>query len=154
MNPSEASASQRLQRIAEEFADLDLRERLELLLEFADRLPPLPPKYRAEREAGKHRVHECQSPVFLWAELGADLRFTLIADVAPEAPTVKGFVSLLCEAFNGAPVGEVLAVEPNVVQRLGLTEALGMQRMRGLHGILFAVRRHAQTALDVAGENR
>ena len=32
---------------------------------------------------------------------------------------------------------EVLNVEPNVIGRLGLTEALGMQRMRGLHGMLY-----------------
>jgi cysteine desulfuration protein SufE len=136
----------RLNRIADEFGELEPRERLELLLEYAERLPPLPQKYQAERDAGLHRVQECQTPVFIWVEL-ADSRVEIIADVAPEAPTVKGFVSLLREAFHAAPAGEVLAVEQNLVQRLGLVEALGMVRMRGLLGILFAVRKRVQAAL-------
>lgn len=140
------TVTDRLNQIADEFADLDPRERLELLLDFAERLPPLPEKYQAERDAGLHRVRECQTPVFLWVELH-DGRVELIADVAPEAPTVKGFVSLLREAFQAAPAAEVLAVDQALVQRLGLAEALGMVRMRGLVSILFAVRRYVQAAL-------
>jgi cysteine desulfuration protein SufE len=136
----------RVNRIAADFAELEPRERLELLLEFAERLPPLPDKYKADRDAGLHRVRECQTPVFIWVEL-ADSRVELIADVAPEAPTVKGFVSLLREAFQGEPAAEVVAVEQDLVKRLGLLESLGMVRMRGLVSILFAVRRQVQAAL-------
>ncbi len=136
----------RLNQIANEFGELEPRERLELLLEYAERLPPLPEKYKAERDAGLHRVRECQTPVFIWVEL-ADSRVELFADVAPEAPTVKGFVSLLREAFHAAPAAEVVAVEQNLVQQLGLVEALGMVRMRGLISILFAVRRQVQAAV-------
>ena len=70
--------------VVEEFADLDGREKLELLLDFAAGLPPLPPEYAARKAAEDHRVHECQSPVFLWAE-AVDGRGRLVADVAPEA---------------------------------------------------------------------
>lgn len=143
---SDSIVTARLNQIADEFADLDPRERLELLLDFAERLPPLPEKYQAERDAGLHRVRECQTPVFLWVELH-DGQVELIADVAPEAPTVKGFVSLLREAFQDAPAAEVLALDQALVQRLGLAEALGMVRMRGLVSILFAVRRYVQAAL-------
>ena len=72
----------------------------------------------------------------------------LVADVAPEAPTVKGFVSVLCETFEQAAAVDALAIETNLVERLGLLPALGMQRMRGLHAILYSVRRQIQTALQ------
>ncbi len=134
-------------RLAEEFLDVEPRQRLELLLESAERLPPLPAKYRAERDAGLHRVHECQSPVFLWIELDAQQRVTLYADVAPTAPTVKGFVSLLSEVLSGAPAAEALTLEPSFVHRLGLAAALGMVRMRGLNAILFAVHKRLEQAL-------
>ena len=74
---------ERLAAIEAEFADLDPRERLELLLEFAEKLAPLPPHYQAERDAGLHRVHECQTPVFLWTTV-EDGRVRIDADVAPE----------------------------------------------------------------------
>ena len=131
--------AQRVDEIAEEFADLEPRERLELLLEFAEKLPPLPAKYQAQRDAGLNRVHECQTPVFLWTEV-EDGQVHIYADSAPEAPTVKGFVSVLVELFSGAAAEEVLAIEPDLVNRFGLVEALGMVRMRGLHAIAYHIR--------------
>ena len=141
--------SARLNEIADEFADLEPRERLELLLDFSERMPPLPERFRAERDAGLHRVQECQTPVFLWIEV-VDGRVQMFAGVAPEAPTVKGFVNLLRENFHGAPAAEVLAIEQSLLARLGLTEALGMVRMRGLYSILFAVRKQVTAATHVA----
>lgn len=133
------SPATRLDEIAEEFADLDPRERLELLLDFADNLPELPPEYEARKQAGENRVHECQTPVFLFAEL-RDGRVHVYAAVAEEAPTVKGFVAILVEAFSGAEPAEVLNVKPNLLARLGLQEALGMTRMRGLNAVLHRLR--------------
>ncbi len=145
-----STPSQRLDAIAAEFAELEPRERLELLLEFAEKLARLPDQLRAERDAGLNRVHECQTPVFLWVEIG-DGRVRIFADVAPEAPTVKGFVSLLADIFSEATPGEALAVEPNVVQRFALAEALGMVRLRGMQAIAQAIRRKISEASQ-AGE--
>ena len=138
MNP----ASARLESISGEFAELEPRERLELLLEFAEKLPPLPARYHAERDEGLGRVVECQTPVFLWVTL-EDGRVRIDADVAPEAPTVKGFVSLLVDIFSGVTPQEALAIEGNIVERFGLADpkALGMVRMRGLHAITQHIRR-------------
>jgi cysteine desulfuration protein SufE len=113
-------------------------------LEFAEKLPPLPARLEAERDAGMNRVHECQTPVFLWTELDEG-RVRIYADVAPEAPTVKGFVGLLIELFSGAAPEEVLEIDANLVQRFGLVEALGMVRMRGLHAIAHHIRQRIAT---------
>ena len=135
----------RLTQLAEEFADLEPRERLELLLDYAERLPKLPEKYQAERDAGLHRIRECQTPVFLWVEL-PNGHVQVIADAAPEAPTVKGFVNVLREAFGGATPADALAVDQNLVQQFGLAEVLGMVRMRGLLSIQAALRRQIRAA--------
>ena len=143
-----SQAATKLDEVVEEFAGLEPRERLELLLDFADNLPPLPPEYQARRDAGENRVHECQTAVYLWVEL-RDGRVELYADVAPEAPTVKGYVAILVDAFTGATPDEVLAVKPDLLHRLGLVDALGMVRMRGLGALLNRVRegvRDAQAA--------
>lgn len=134
-----AKAQQRLDEIVEEFADLEPRERLELLLDFAEALPELPDALRGERDRGDHRVHECMTPVYLWV-LDEDGRVRIHAEVAPEAPTVKGFVGILADAFSGATPEDVLSMSPDLIRRLGLIEALGMVRMRGLSAILNRIR--------------
>jgi cysteine desulfuration protein SufE len=139
-----ASPDERLDAIAAEFAELEPRERLELLLEYADNLPPLPAELQADADRAAHRIVECQSPVFLWATV-VDGRVRLAADVAPESPTVKGFVSILIDLFAGAPVEQALALDSNVVVRLGLLEALGMMRMRGLQAMQFYIRNRIRT---------
>jgi cysteine desulfuration protein SufE len=133
------SVSERIEGIIAEFAELEPRERLELLLEFAEKLAPLPPEYQAQRDAGMNRVHECQTPVFLWTEI-VDGKVRILADVAPESPTVKGFVSILSDLYTSADPAEVLAAPVDIVQRFGLTEALGMVRMRGLQAIAHHMR--------------
>ena len=131
--------------IIEQFAELEPRERLELLLEFAEGLPPLPERLRGEQERAEHRVHECQTAVFLWVEL-IDGRVQIYAEVAPEVPTVKGFVGILADAFSGATPEEIFAAPSDLLQRLGLVEALGMVRMRGLQAILTSIRREVALA--------
>jgi cysteine desulfuration protein SufE len=56
----------KLEELKQEFDELDVRDRLETLLEFSDELPDLPESYRARRDAGENRVHECQTPVYMW----------------------------------------------------------------------------------------
>ena len=124
----------KLDAIIEEFQDLDARDRLELLLDFAEKLAELPEAYQAERDAGLHRVPECMTPTFLWVQC-LNGRVSIHAYVAPEAPTVKGFVSILVDAFNGTMPDEVAAVPADLLHRLGLAELLGMNRLRGLHAV-------------------
>ena len=131
----------RLEELVEEFGDLDGREKLELLVEYASGLPPLPPEYAARKAASEGRIHECQTPVFLWPERADDGSAHLVADVAPEAPTVKGFVAILAEAINGRPVAEVDELPEDFAERIGLGEVLGMLRSRGLRAITQRVKR-------------
>ena len=134
------SVTERLDGIIEEFTDLDSREKLQLLVDFANGLPSLAPEYAARKAADNGRVHECQTPVFLWTEVeGGAAR--LVAEVAPEAPTVKGFVAILAEAINGRPAMEVAAISDEMLERMGLAEVLGMLRARGLRAIVARVKR-------------
>jgi len=66
---------------------------------------------------------------------------TLVAEVAEEAPTVKGFVALLAEAVAGRPQTEAAEIKDDLLDRIGLTEVLGMLRSRGLRAIVGRVRK-------------
>jgi cysteine desulfuration protein SufE len=127
-----------LESIVSELSEADRQERIELLIDFAKNLPPLPDRL-AEHKDAAHRVEECQSPVFLFVELTGDC-VEIHADAPIEAPTVRGFVALLVEGLTGARVDEVLAVRDDLIERIGLPEILGMLRVRGLTGVLRRLR--------------
>lgn len=123
-----------LDAIVTELSEADRQERIELLIDFAKNLPPLPDRLAARKDAA-HRVEECQSPVFLFVELEGG-RVAIHAEAPIEAPTVRGFVALLIEGLSGATVEEVLGVRNDLIGRIGLPEILGMLRVRGLNGVL------------------
>jgi cysteine desulfuration protein SufE len=137
-----------LDAIIAELRDADRQERIELLIDFAKNLPPLPPALEARKDA-EHRVEECQSPVYLFVDLAGG-RVALHADAPVEAPTVRGFVSLLLEGLAGATPEEVLQAPADLVDRCGLTEVLGMLRVRGLSGVLRRIKREVVRAADAS----
>jgi len=121
--------------VIDEFADLDGREKLEMLVDYAAGLPKLDDAHQARKAAAEGRIHECQTPVYLWAEVDADGTARLIADVAPEAPTVKGFVAILADAVGGRPAKEAASIPDDFLDRIGLADVLGILRSRGLRAI-------------------
>ncbi|MFM8415652.1 MAG: SufE family protein [Planctomycetota bacterium] len=136
-----ADVRSRIDEAVAEFADLDAREKLELLVEYAAGLPPLDPEHEARKAASEGRIHECQTPVFLWPEVTAEAGARLVADVAPEAPTVKGFVAILVGAVAGRPAAEAADIPDDLLERLGLDDVLGILRSRGLRAITTRVKR-------------
>ncbi len=133
-----------LDRTIQRFAGSDRQTRLELLLDYAQKLPPLPERLASLRDQGINRVPECQSPVFLFLEKEDD-GVVLHADAPREAPTVRGFVSLLARAIRGATPADVASLPGDLLDRLGLTEALGMTRMQGLAAMVGRLKRMAAT---------
>ena len=73
-----------LDAIVSDLKGSDRQERIDLLLDFAKSLPPLPERLVAHKDAS-HRVEECQSPVYLFVELDNG-KVSLFADAPIEAP--------------------------------------------------------------------
>jgi cysteine desulfuration protein SufE len=136
-----------LDAIVTELSEADRQERIELLIDYAKSLPPLPDRL-AEHKDAAHRVEECQSPVFLFVEVEGE-RVGIHADAPIEAPTVRGFVSVLVGGLNGATVEEILGVPNDLIDRIGLPEILGMLRVRGLNGVLRRLKTEVVRAASV-----
>ncbi|SDY20107.1 cysteine desulfuration protein SufE [Micromonospora pattaloongensis] len=139
----------RLAEIVDEFASAPRDVVLEMLLEYSDAVPPLPPGMTAE---GMEQVVECQTPFFLHAEVGpgaaggniADEQVTVWFDCPPEAPTTRAFAGILAEGLSGATVRDVLAVPDDLYQRMGLAQAISPLRVRGGTAILARLKRQVR----------
>lgn len=134
-----ARATNPLHSIAEALAGMDASDRLETLAEFGVHVPELPLEYEQIRDAGIGVVRECQSPVFLLADV-VDGRISIHADAPHEAPVARGFVGLLIHVFEGSSVDRLQAAPVQILDYLHLTPVLSMRRARGLHGIFMRLR--------------
>ena len=129
-----------LEQIRADFLELGIKDRLQLLLEFSNELPELPPQYQDHPDLFE-RVEECQSPVFIFVEVDDEQIVHLWATAPKEAPTTRGFASILVQGLAGLTVDEVLAVPDDYPSDLGLTEAVSPLRIRGMTALLGRTKR-------------
>jgi len=134
---------EQLAEIRDDFLGLEVKERLQLLLEFSNELPGLPERY-ADHPDLFERVEECQSPVFIFVEVDDANIVHLFAMAPKEAPTTRGFASILAQGLAGLTADEVLAVADDFPQGLGLTEAVSPLRIRGMTAMLARIKRQVR----------
>ncbi|WP_018156296.1 SufE family protein [Demetria terragena] len=131
-----------LAEVIDDFQALSEPDRLQLLLEMSDELPDLPPRFD---DVEMEQVHECQSPLFLAAELerdpSGDEVVRLFFKAPREAPTTRGFAGILHAGLDGQSATAVLAVPDDVPFRIGLSQAVSPLRMRGMVAMLARIKR-------------
>jgi cysteine desulfuration protein SufE len=144
---------QSLAEIRDDFLELSQQDRLQLLLEFSNELPALPERLQGHEDE-LERVEECQSPVFITVTVGEDgdaPGIVRMRATAPrEAPTTRGFASILAQGLSGLTVEQVLAVPTDYPLTIGLSEAVSPLRIRGMVGMLGRVQRQVKTQAAVA----
>lgn len=129
-----------LAEIRDEFLSLDEPDRLQLLLEYSGDLPEVPPAYAGRPELCE-RVAECQSPVYIVVDVDAEGLVAMHATAPPEAPTTRGFASILVHGITGLRADEVLAIPGDFPQSIGLTRAVSPLRIAGMTGMLMRAKR-------------
>ena len=132
----------RLAEIRDEFLELDEPDRLQLLLEFSQELPDVPAEFADHPELSE-RVAECQSPVFIIVTVGDD-RVAMHATAPAEAPTTRGFASILAQGLTGLTADEMLSVPDDFPQSIGLTRAVSPLRIAGMTGMLMRAKRQVR----------
>jgi len=137
-----SSVPAQLNEIIEEFTEVPEADRLELLLEYSRELPELPERLADHPELFE-QVVECQSPLFLVVEVSKEAQnpVALFFSSPPEAPTTRGFASVLAAGLDGSNAADILAVPDDMPQQLGLTRALSPLRMRGMTAMLGRIKR-------------
>ncbi len=141
------SAPPTLQRIVDLFGGAPKELRLQALLEYSRKVPPLPEEYAAHREL-LEQVPECQTPFFLATSLDDDERVHLHFDVPDQAPTTRGFAGILHSGLDGAKADDVLSTPNDFYMKMGLAEAISSQRLRGMAAILARLKRQVAAHVE------
>ena len=136
-----------LAELVEDFAEVGPKDRLQLLLELSRELPDLPERYTDAADS-MEQVHECQSPLFLAVEVdpGSERRVHLFFSAPPEAPTTRGFASIMHTGLDGEPAADVLAVPDDFYTALGLGQAVSPLRLRGMAAMLARIKKQVRAA--------
>ena len=140
--PIETTAAEAQAAIRDEFAFFgDWSERYQYLIDLGRKLPEFPEEYKTE----EHRLHGCQSLVWIVASGDASrLEFAAISDSA----IVSGLVYLALRVYSGRPAAEIVATEPAFVEAIGLARHLSPTRSNGLASLLGFIRARAEAALS------
>jgi cysteine desulfuration protein SufE len=136
---------ERLAEIVEDFSLCAGREKLEYLLQFAENMPPLP-DWVAEKKSEMDEVHECMTPVFIYAD-NKDGRLTYYFDVPEESPTVRGYAAIMHEGVQNVTPEDVLKIPNEFYIDMGLHEVITGQRLNGLSAILAHMKKLAANHL-------
>jgi cysteine desulfuration protein SufE len=130
------------QEIVDAFNEVPVSSKLELLLEYANSLPALPERY-ADHPELLERVEECQSPVYLFVEV-ENGKANIFLTAPAEAPTTRGFASLLQLALDGQSIDTINTFSDQFIQDLKLSDLVSPLRIRGMHGMLTRIKRQVQ----------
>jgi len=137
------SMPEKLQLIVDQFAAAPRELRVQALLDYSRKVPPLPAELAADRDR-LEQVHECQTPFFLATEIDDEGAVHLFFDCPPEAPTVRGFAGILREGLEGGPWEDVVAIPAGFYAKMGLQEVVSALRLRGMGAILARIKRQIQ----------
>jgi cysteine desulfuration protein SufE len=134
----------RLQQIIDVMKASPKEFRIEALLDYSKRVPPIPD----DIDVGSlEQVHECQTPFFLLTKVDASGAAHMYFQAPPESPTVRGFAGLLLNGLDGEQAQAILDVPDDFFYGMGLEEVVTPLRLRGMGAILARMKRQIREQL-------
>ena len=139
--PIEATPAEAQAAIADEFGFFgDWSERYQYLIDLGRKLPSFPEEWKTEQ----HRLHGCQSMVWIVPSGDADkLDFAAVSDSA----IVSGLIYLALRVYSGRSAEQILATDPDYIAAIGLAKHLSPTRSNGLAALIAFIREHAKAQL-------
>ena len=117
--------------------------KIEALLDYSRRVPPLPDHIRKE---DLEQVHECATPFFVLTEIDDEGGVHFHFEAPPESPTIRGYAGLLIDGLEGETPEAILAVDDYFFDAMGLDDVITPQRLNGMVAILRRIKRQLQEA--------
>jgi len=122
----------RAREIVDEFALFpDWMSRYEYLIEMGDDIPPIDD----EDKTDAHRIHGCQSKVWIRADYDED-RGVLMFWGDSNAKITRGLAALIIRVLNEQPPADVQKADFDFLDEIGMREHLSSQRSNGLAAMI------------------
>ena len=149
---SEVAAPEPLRRLVEDFDFVDRTERMELLVEYADKFAEVPEQIAHRPFPRENHVVRCESDAFVWAEDQPDgTQKYYFAVENPQGLSAKAWAAVMDETLSGQPLEEVAKTDPEVIFRL-FGKDISMGKGQGLMGMLDHVTSAARRKLNAERE--
>lgn len=143
-----ADMPDKLKEILSDFALVTTRsERIELLMDYADRFEAVPAHIATPPYPEAQRVPFCESEAFVWAEDRPDhtLKFYFAVE-NPQGLSAMALATILDSALSGEPLAQVAQVSPDIVLQIFGRE-ISMGKGQGLMGMVTRVQQEAARRL-------
>jgi cysteine desulfuration protein SufE len=125
----------------------DRTERIQALIDIADRFQEVPPRIARRPFSSLNEVPACESEAYVFEERRPDGTLTFhFAVENPQGISAKALAVILEDALSGAPPEQVAAVQPDIIYKIFGNE-LSMGKSMGLLGMVGMVQAAAKKAL-------
>ena len=143
-----AGYPQQLAEMADFLESQERSERIEFLIEFAERFHTVPERVAIRPFQEKNKVPACESEAYAWAEEQSDatLKFHFAVE-NPQGISAMAMAVILGETLSGAPVAEVSRVPTDIIYQIFGRE-LSMGKSMGLMGMVSMVQNYAKKHLS------
>ena len=119
----------------------DRNDRYQLLIEYAEKFKPVSSSIVSKPYPETHRVPSCESQAFVFPEIRPDglLNFHFAVE-NPNGISAKAVSAFMQDVASGAPIDQILAIDPEIIFKLFNRDQLGIARSEGLRGIIKMVK--------------
>jgi cysteine desulfuration protein SufE len=140
----------RLAELVETFGMLERAERIDALIELADRFREVDPAIASRPFDESRKVPACESEAYVWAVPRPDGRLDFrFAVENPQGLSAKAMAVVLEETLSGEDLSQVAAVATDLVDAVFGPE-LSTRKSVGLQGMVAMVQRSARRRLQAA----
>ncbi|MBE0609877.1 MAG: SufE family protein [Dehalococcoidia bacterium] len=141
-----------LKTLLEDFQFADRSERIDMLIEYADRFQEVPERIATRPFPEEHHVQKCESEAYVWAEDLPDgtLKFHFAVE-NPQGLSAKAWAVIMDETLSGQPLEAVADVPCDSVFTV-FGKDVSMGKGMGLMGITDLVTTYARQRLKARQE--
>ena len=143
-----ATIPDKLARLLETFAEMrEENERVEVLLDFAQRFTRVPDRVASRPFPEERRVPFCESEAYVWVEDQPNDSLRLYFAVEnPAGVSAKALAYILDRTLSGASAVQIAAVSPDIVSTI-FRNNISMGKGMGLMAMVRAVQKEARKRL-------
>jgi cysteine desulfuration protein SufE len=131
---------ERFESIVGMLEGLDRSDRIQFLIDIAEKFRSVPPAIAERPYPKERRVPGCESEAYVWAEPREDGTLDFYFAVEnPQGISAMALASILGDSLSGVPLEQIAAIPADVVYRIFGRE-LSMGKSLGLMGMVNMVR--------------